>query len=662
MKKSKFIFILLLLYVSKLEGKNNIDSLLLKLNTTINDTTKIKILNTLSSEFIDLNNYEQALAFAIQAKNMSKKLNYEFGIIKALIHEGLSYWHKGKNNNGLKCFFEASNRSEKINYVKGIEDSNGNIAILYGSQGKFKEAMTYQKRVITSEKKSGNLVGLSKSLNNLGLMLYSAKDFASALIYFDSSIYIKTKLTDYIGIAASLDNKGVVYDELKDFNNALKSYIASLSIAQKLNNQRSIASSFNNIGSMYVRKNELNKAEDIILKSVKISKELGLTQYLCDSYLGLVGVYELKGDFKNAFQFQKLLEIEKEKMLNEESVKQQADLEAKFTYDKKAAKDSIRSLEERKVLDAQVKAEQTQKYALYGGLILLVTFSIFIFNRFKLSQKQKNIIQQQKLIVEEQKYIVEEKQKEILDSIAYAKRLQQAILVKQEVINLYLPNNFIVLLPKDIVAGDFYFFEKVKNNIFIAAADCTGHGVPGAMVSVVCSNALSRCVKEFNITDTGKILDKTRELILETFEKGGELVKDGMDISLIRIELDENRQLKELNWSGANNPLLYSVNNSLLEINATKQPIGQTDNPKPFVSHQLPLNTQNLFLFTDGYTDQFGGEKGKKFKYANFKKIIESNLNTDLPNLKSLLINSHTKWRGELEQTDDVTLIGIKLQ
>ena len=308
-------------------------------------------------------------------------------------------------------------------------------------------------------------------------------------------------------------------------------------------------------------------------------------------------------------------------------------------------------------------------------------------------------LQLEKNNVEEQKRIIEEKQKEILDSIHYAKRLQEAILPPLKFIDEHVPNNFVLYQPKDVVAGDFYWAETKDNKFFIAAADCTGHGVPGAMVSVVCSNALNRTVNEFGITDTGKILDKTRELVLETFAKGNAEVKDGMDISLLCID----KQINKAFWSGANNPLWYvqsSVTSSeveksidaglevpvktvtssevekstssgldsarpdiqLIEIKADKQPIGKSDYAKPFTTHEIALQEGMLFyLFTDGFADQFGGPKGKKFKYKQLEELLLANANKNMSDQHEILSQQFALWKGDLEQVDDVCVIGVKV-
>ena len=307
---------------------------------------------------------------------------------------------------------------------------------------------------------------------------------------------------------------------------------------------------------------------------------------------------------------------------------------------------------------------QTINYFIFAILAFLVlVFFIIRSNNLRKQansalRQQKEIIELQKVEVEIQKHLVEEKQKEIIESISYAKRLQEAILPPREYINAFVPNNFIIYQPKDIVAGDFYWAEKMDHLFFIAAADSTGHGVPGAMVSVVCSNALNRTIKEFQITETGKILDKTRELVLETFEKSSSDVKDGMDISLLCIDTAS----KKVFWSGANNPLWYVQNNELMVIKADKQPIGKTDFSKPFTTHQIPFQENTTFyLFTDGFADQFGGPEGKKFKYKQLSDLLSKSNYLPSEEQKTLIENAFADWKGELEQIDDVCIIGLRI-
>ncbi len=310
-------------------------------------------------------------------------------------------------------------------------------------------------------------------------------------------------------------------------------------------------------------------------------------------------------------------------------------------------------------------------------LLTILIISAFVRWRIanlKLRQKElETEVDRATKEIRDQKEEVEVAHREIQDSINYAKRIQTAILPPQKLVKEILPESFILYKPKDVVAGDFYWLEHLKDTIFLAAADCTGHGVPGAMVSVICNNGLNRAVREYGLRDPGDILTKTRELVIQEFEKSEEDVKDGMDISLCALNLKTNL----LKWSGANNPLwiinpnretwpknsnpFYQIEGGA-EIKPNKQAIGKVDNPSPYTTHQLELQKgDTIYIFSDGFQDQFGGEMGKKFKPVNLKKLLLSIQNKSLAEQGELLDKFFEEWRGPLEQVDDVCVIGVKI-
>lgn len=306
---------------------------------------------------------------------------------------------------------------------------------------------------------------------------------------------------------------------------------------------------------------------------------------------------------------------------------------------------------------------------LIAGLVLFVGILISWNNVFSrqivLRKEAEEKLQQAFIELHAQKNVIEEKNADVLSSITYAKRLQTAILPSEKTWQNVLPNSFIVYKPKDIVAGDFYWIEKVGSWILFAAADCTGHGVPGAMVSVVCSNALNRSVKEFGLTDPGKILDKVRELVIETFENSESEVKDGMDICLCALNPANN----ELKWAGANNPLWHLTSDEhaeqmvLNEIKADKQPVGKHASEKPFTTQTIKLKKgDQLYLFTDGYADQFGGPEGKKFKYKQLKDLLIKIAPVKSLERKEILEKTLISWMHHLEQVDDICIIGVDIQ
>lgn len=276
------------------------------------------------------------------------------------------------------------------------------------------------------------------------------------------------------------------------------------------------------------------------------------------------------------------------------------------------------------------------------------------------AEKQKEIAEYQRKIAEDQRLQVQVKNREMLDSIEYAKRIQTAILPPQRLVKSFLHNSFILYLPKDIVAGDFYWMESIDDVIYFAICDCTGHGVPGALVSVVCHNALNRSVNEFGEREPGKIFDKTRQLLQENFAKSEQDVKDGMDASLCALNL----QAMELLWSGANNPLwIYRAGeNRLEETKADYQPIGLGYRERPFTTHRFSLNKGDIiYMFTDGYADQFGGTANRKFTKGKFRSLILSIAQLPMDEQYDKLLLHHHTWRGRGFQVDDICVIGVRV-
>jgi transcriptional regulator with GAF, ATPase, and Fis domain len=264
--------------------------------------------------------------------------------------------------------------------------------------------------------------------------------------------------------------------------------------------------------------------------------------------------------------------------------------------------------------------------------------------------------------VVKQKEIIEEKNKHITDSIIYAKRIQQAILPPEEVVTSHLKNAFVLYKPKDIVSGDFYWIERKDNKILFAVVDCTGHGVPGAFMSIIGFNGLNQIVNEYHITQPAEILNQLNKIISKTLKQRAEdsKIRDGMDISVCCIDLQKNT----LEYAGANNPIFIIRNNEVLEINADKQPIGNFvgENEFKFTNKELQLYANDkLYLFSDGYADQFGGPKGKKLKYSNFRQLLLDNHEKPMHIQKQMLDFMFEEWKGDLEQIDDVCVIGVKI-
>ena len=249
-----------------------------------------------------------------------------------------------------------------------------------------------------------------------------------------------------------------------------------------------------------------------------------------------------------------------------------------------------------------------------------------------------------------------EQNNEIINSINYAKRLQSAILPSEKVLVQLFNDSMVLFKPKDIVSGDFYWVEEKDDNVFFAVADCTGHGVPGAMVSVLGHNSLNRRINEYGLRDAGKILDTLTELVETTLNKNATEVNDGMDIALCVWDKKD-----KLEYAGANNSLYLIQNGELIETKPDKQPIGKYIKRVPFTTHKFKIEKgDSFFLFSDGYADQFGGPKGKKLKYSNFKKLLIELAPNKCSDIHNELDSRFEEWRGDLEQIDDVCIMNVK--
>lgn len=310
-------------------------------------------------------------------------------------------------------------------------------------------------------------------------------------------------------------------------------------------------------------------------------------------------------------------------------------------------------------------------WAYIGYFILFVAFvwgaiSVSTRSLKRIIQERTAEIVHQKEEIEKQKEIVEEKNKDILDSIKYAKRIQDAILPGEETMREVMGRDLFVLFrPKDIVSGDFYWMRVKGPKALFAAVDCTGHGVPGAFVSIVGNNGLNRAVNEFGLIQPAAILDNLTASVEDSFrQQGHSEVRDGMDISLCSLEMVSfNKAVLE--WSGANNPLwIIKAENptEIIEVKPDKQPIGKFENRKPFTNHSFDLvKGDTLYIFTDGFADQFGGPVGKKFKYSQLKEFLISIQTKNMQEQRTLLFDRFDEWKNELEQIDDVCMIGVRI-
>jgi len=624
-----------------------------KINSQANSTKKVKALNDASEELWLTGDYSKSTTYAQKALEVAKKINDKKGEAMALNNLGIICDYQGKYASALDYYFKALPLQKAIQDNSGLSYTYNNIGLIYSNQNNFEKALENYNSALELRKKDKNLQGLASTYNNIGIIHMHQKKYELALEDYFASLKIDSLLKDPVGISTSLSNIAIVYMDSKEYDKALDFFNKGLKLRIELKDQHGMANSYNNLSTVYEKMGDFQKGIEFAKKGLDIGEAIGALDLIKYSYQILYSCSEKLGNIADAYRYYRAFVNYGDSITNEMNTKKQTETEMQFKFDQQKAIDKIKQ-EKKDYIDQQEKQRQIYwVIALTVLLLFVLAFAIYVNNRRKIERSQMEQI-------EKQKGLVEEKNTEILASITYAKRIQSAILPSDKLVKEYLRNSFIFYQPKDIVAGDFYWMEPKKDSLIFAVADCTGHGVPGALVSVVCNNALNRSVREFNLTDPADILNKTREIILHEFQKSDEIVNDGMDISICNLNFNTN----ELIWAGANSPLwlLQTDHSEIIECKPSKQPIGQFSNYEPFTSQVIQLQTgDSIYMFSDGFADQFGGKDGKKMKSKRMKELIVSLQSLPMYEQKQSMMRYFDEWKGDLDQLDDVCVIGVQV-
>jgi serine phosphatase RsbU (regulator of sigma subunit)/Tfp pilus assembly protein PilF len=627
-------------------------------------------LNNIGLIYKQQGDFPLALEYYNKALEIRKDIGDTLGISFSYHNIGNIHKNQGDIPLALEYFAKSLKIKEEAGDKLGIASSYNSIGNVHGDQGDIPLALEYFAKSLKIREEIGDKRGIAFSHNNIGNFQEAKGEFSLALEHFTKALIIRKEIGKKSEIAQSYNSIGLIHGKQGNFPLSLEYFTKALEIREKINDKSSMANSYHNIGYLYYKQGNTSLALKYELKAFALVKKIGFPNGIKSTTNLLSKIYEAQGKGMEALEMYKLHIQMKDSMNNEATQKATAQQQAKYEYEKQKAIDDAQHDKLLAIEQEEKEKQQILTGATAGGLGLVVVFLIFVFNRLRVTKKQKHIIEIQKQEVEQQKEVVElahseleEKNQEIMDSITYAKRIQSAILPTAKVVKEYLQESFILYKPKDIVAGDFYWMESVaptgenkETTVLFAAADCTGHGVPGAMVSVVCNNALNRSVREHGLSTPGEILTKTREIVIQEFEKSEEDVKDGMDIALCSLEGNQ------LEYAGAHNPLWLIRNGEIIETKANKQPIGQFDNPEPYTTHSFELQQGDaIYIFSDGYVDQFGGEKGKKFKAKAFRELLLSVQEKSMEEQKTIIDEAFETWRGNLEQIDDVCVIGVRV-
>jgi len=619
-------------------------------------------------------NYITAIEKYNLGLDIAREINERFLSAAILNNIGLIYHNGGDIPNALRYYHESVKYQQGGGDLRALGYAISNIAFIYLEMGDSDNAIKYHKQALDIRLKNGIKKDIGESYNNLGVAYRKKNQNKEALKYHLKAFEIRTQTNDKKGVAQSLNNIGTMYSDEGDLKKALEYYEKALAGYNELEEKANLAATYFNLSFTWDKMQNQDKAMKFALMSMATAKEGRSLEGQKKAALHLHSLYRKSGAYEKALEMFTLYAQIKDSTLNEKNKRELVKREFQFQYEKKAAADSIINAEIQEKKDAeitvknlQIEKEQSRRYMLIGGITVLFIFAGLIFSRFRVTQRQKEII-------ESQKQVVEEKNKDILDSITYAKRIQDALLKQQSEVQEGLPDHFILMRPKDIVSGDFYWSLSKQDHVYFAVADCTGHGVPGAFMSMMGMVMLGDIAGTEELVTPAYILNKLRDKIVQELRQGGgEGNKDGMDISLVRI----NKITHEVMWAGANNPLyivsenrsglygnsdLVTENKILRDIRPDKQPVGFHHSIKPFSDNSFNLSKgDSLYLFSDGYADQFGGEKGKKFLTRNLKELFLANSHLPMTQQKQILESTLIKWIGYLEQVDDITVAGIRL-
>ena len=691
--------------------QSQLDSLCNALKLNPSDSVKASLYNSIASEYIHVSDdsvqkyvklarkisqqipYELSRSYSIAGNlyfinggtdsayaNYSKALNIDvaYGFQKNLImdytHLGRVQASKGNIDKALENLFKGLNLAKKISDREQEADCLFRIAVIYDRQDQPQKAITFCENAVQIQKEIGDSAGMAYSYHRMGLAYEGIKRYEEALKYLEISYEIRKKVGAVAQYGASLNGIGLVYMDKGEYQKALIKFYDAYKSWSAVNDKEGIVIATGNLGELSMKMGDDENALKYFLQSAKLSEEIHALSFQKGSLRSLASLYYKRGEYKVAYDYFNKYSDLRDKLYSDENSQRMAQMQSQYESEQKEQKIELLT-KEKQLQKSELGQKRIFVNALLAGGILLLVLAFMVFNRYRIKQKANDALQvafseiehkNNKLIevyntLEQNRDVLALKNKEITDSIKYAKRLQQAILPADSYIDSILPDSFVLYKPKDIVSGDFYWLEKHKDLILFAAVDCTGHGVPGAFMSIVGYNLLNQAVNENGIITPNLILNALNKNITKTLRQSPEdsIVKDGMDIALCSI----NAEKTKLQYSGAYNSLWLIRNKELVEYKADKHPIGLFvgEELNQFTNHEIDLKKGDIvYVFTDGFADQFGGPKGKKFKYKQLQQLLLQISETPMKEQKVALEATIESWKGDLEQVDDILIMGVK--
>ncbi|WP_299459249.1 tetratricopeptide repeat protein [uncultured Microscilla sp.] len=697
--KITFLFLFSFLLVLPLQAqKKAIDSLFNLLNDKKVDTFQVNLLVKLSGAYTYVNP-EEARKYAAQALEMAKKIKYSKGIANAYSSTGVVHSEQGNPGEAIKNYLQGLKIAESINNQRIVAKISLNMGNVYSRLGDIMKAKEYAQRALAIYQKLEDQNRIATSYNNLGAIYQSMGNIDSAVLVYKTAQKVFEKNNNQYGVASALANLGIIYESIGDISEALKYQEAVVEIEQKMGNKNGVAFSSISIGNTYLKVKKYAKAKAYFNKALVLSRDIGSFELLRDSYLSLYSYYRTQEDFEQALDYYQLYVNYKDSIFNKNKSEQIARMQTLYETDK-GKKDLEIEKTKNQAQKEELRRRGIQNIALIVGILLIVGVVLYLYRNNLRKQKTNKIL-------EEQKRLIEDKNVRITDSINYARRIQSAVLPLHEEISKSIPEYFILWKPRDIVSGDFYWFAKTQpkpiyeekmtfdgvhrvfkgvkgEKIILAAVDCTGHGVPGAFMSMIGSRLLNEIVNEQGVTEADEILNLLHDKVRVALKQDETQTHDGMDMSLVVI--DKDKQIMQ--FAGAKNPLymvqvpriagekwhdsssgkpedsglaLQTVKGDIMSIGGF-QIFDEIKFKKTIINiSPKKFESTTFYMFSDGFQDQFGGIKGKKFMVKRFRKLLFEINNKPIDRQKQLLEETLNDWMDGHAQVDDILVMGIRL-
>lgn len=610
--------------------------------------------------------YSFAITFYQKAFSIAKEIKQKLSEGLCLLRIGDIYMYQGLYSESLDNLLQALAIFQEISDTSRSEQTILSISNVYGGIGDYVKALEFQLKVLNNVNKDKTHGDIAYFYFNIANSYLSLKTYDKALDY----LWKSENLFESIGrddfVTRCYEGIGDVYYLQNDYLQALKYYLKSNEKVRETYTW-DISNINGKIASVYIKLGQYNKALPYCKKEFKYAMEINSKDMIQFGAENLSNIYIGFKDYRSALKYYKISIAYKDSLNLEESRQKIMKLEMKNEFTSELHEQELIQKQKEAEINAKMEQQKLIRNFAIGGIILLLFGLYFAIRSFNIKRKSNDLLAMQKQEIEEKNMTLHKQNEhieyihlQVTQSINYAKRIQSSIFPDDSLLYKYFSDHFIMLHPKDNVSGDFYWWAKISDSLVVAVADCTGHGVPGAFMSMLGISFLREIVTKEYTTKPDVILNKLREEIINTLKQEGKVreQKDGMDIALISINLNDN----VLQFAGSNNPLYIIRNGNLIEIIADKMPISIYDKMDKFTNNEFQLiKGDNLYLFSDGFADQFGGESHKKFKYNPFQDLLVLHATKPMNEQKENLHSTFLNWKNSTEQTDDVLVIGLKI-